>query len=211
MRNRRGSFAAALDKAAQERMREVHRRIDKEIQRAAQQAGAARRPGEGNDAVATAEQADTITIIVPGTPQPGGSKRAFAYQVKGAINHKTGGPLYRASVTEDNVKSSDWRATVRHMASIQCRQPLQGPLAVSFFFRVARPRGHFNAKGMVTPGKPAFPDVRPDTTKLMRSTEDALKGIVWADDCQVVKQYACKDYGMPTGCVITVRRLPARS
>jgi Holliday junction resolvase RusA-like endonuclease len=40
---------------------------------------------------------------------------------------------------------------------------------------------------------------KPDTTKLLRATEDALRGIAWADDNQVCEQHAFKLYGMRPG------------
>jgi Holliday junction resolvase RusA-like endonuclease len=52
--------------------------------------------------------------------------------------------------------------------------------------------------------------VAPDTTKLVRSTEDALKGICWRDDSQVVYQVASKEYaargGIP-GADIKIERM----
>jgi len=46
-------------------------------------------------------------------------------------------------------------------------------------------------------GKRVFPASRPDLTKLIRSVEDALTGILWRDDAQVISQVALKRYAMP--------------
>jgi Holliday junction resolvase RusA-like endonuclease len=37
----------------------------------------------------------------------------------------------------------------------------------------------------------------PDLTKLMRSTEDALTGILWVDDARITDQHARKRYCEP--------------
>jgi Holliday junction resolvase RusA-like endonuclease len=39
---------------------------------------------------------------------------------------------------------------------------------------------------------PTLHTQKPDTTKLIRCTEDALQGVCWHDDCQVVSQQATK-------------------
>jgi Holliday junction resolvase RusA-like endonuclease len=38
---------------------------------------------------------------------------------------------------------------------------------------------------------------RPDATKLWRPTEDALTGIVWRDDSQIIRQLVRKRYCGP--------------
>ena len=57
---------------------------------------------------------------------------------------------------------------------------------------------------------PFYHTTKPDALKLARSTEDALTGIVWADDAQtavleISKRYA--DAGEPCGCQIVIQTL----
>jgi len=120
--------------------------------------------------------------FTPGIPRPGGSKRAF-------VNPKTG----RAIVTEDCKRSKDWRACVALAGREHFEKPLLGPLRVSFEFHFLRPKGHYGKKG-VRPSAPTYPAVRPDVSKCIRSTEDALTGIAWRDDSQIVQQVAVKVY-----------------
>lgn len=146
----------------------------------------------------------TFRIVVPGIPQPGGSKKGFV------VNDKYTGKA-RAVVTEDNKKSKPWRNDVQWMAKLVMKAgPLRGPLAVEFVFILARPKGHLGARGL-RPSAPPYPDVKPDTTKLTRSTEDALKGIAWVDDSQIVDQHARKIYAAPgcsmLGAIITITSL----
>jgi Holliday junction resolvase RusA-like endonuclease len=70
-----------------------------------------------------------------------------------------------------------------------------------------RPKGHYKGGKYGTALKanaPPFPTVRPDATKLIRPAEDALKGILWRDDSQIVTQAATKRYGDQAGCRIRV-------
>jgi len=133
-----------------------------------------------------------IHFWVPGVPQPGGSKRAF-------VNRKTGRPI----ITEDNTRSKDWRTAVAFMAAEVIKEPLTGPLSVRFEFLLLRPRGHYGKRG-VRSSAPEYPAVRPDVSKLVRPTEDALKGIAWHDDSQIVSQEASKRYALTAGAWITI-------
>jgi Holliday junction resolvase RusA-like endonuclease len=138
----------------------------------------------------------TISFFVPGLPAPGGSKRAF---VVGD----------RAVVTEDCKRSKPWRSQVAAVANdAHAGPPLDGALSVRLEFVVARPRGHFGTGrnvDKVKPSAPAFPTVKPEVLKLARSTEDALTGTLWRDDCLTVRLVLAKRYGDKPGCLVTVR------
>ena len=128
-----------------------------------------------------------IEFQVHGKPKPGGSKKAFYIK-----------KLNRTVVTEA-CKNQDWKNAVA-AAGIQAMQDhkiFDEPLDVQFLFRFDRPKSHFgtgkNAKKL-KPSAPEYPAVRPDTTKLIRSTEDALTGIVWKDDSLIVFQHGTKGY-----------------
>jgi len=143
-----------------------------------------------------------IRFFVPGIPKPGGSKRAF-YIPK----------IKRAVVTEDCKGSKDWRAVVALFGSMSVKEPLSGPLDVRYSFYFPRPRGHYGSgrnSALLKPSAPARHIVKPDLTKIIRSTEDALKGIAWGDDNQVCYQEARKGYVEPLchpqpGCLIEIR------
>jgi crossover junction endodeoxyribonuclease RusA len=139
----------------------------------------------------------SIVFFVPGIPAPGGSKKAFV--VAG-----------RARIVEDSKRNADWRASVALTGSRAITEPLAGPLSVDFEFVMPRPRSHFgsgkNAERL-KPSAPHWHTVKPDRTKLMRSTEDALTAIAWRDDTQIVHGVTTKTYGDRPGCYITIRRL----
>jgi Holliday junction resolvase RusA-like endonuclease len=77
-------------------------------------------------------------------------------------------------------------------------------------FHFLRPRSHYRTgrnAALLRGDAPAYPAGRPDLTKLVRAAEDALKGVVWADDGQVVGQGNRKVYGEKPGVRICVRRV----
>lgn len=136
-----------------------------------------------------------ISFFVPGCPQPGGSKKGF-------VNPKNG----RVIITEDNVRSKDWRASVAQAAYENFPKPLEGALHVIFEFYLQRPKGHFGKKGL-RQSAPLFPTTRPDVLKLSRVTEDAMKGISFRDDSQIVMETLTKLYGERIGARITIHEL----
>lgn len=141
-------------------------------------------------------------FFVPGIPKPGGSKKAFRHAKTGKI-----------IVTDSCKGNKDWRAVVALAATEAFREgPLTGPLQVEFGFCLLRPKGHFGTgkrAAEIRSSAPTYPTVKPDTTKLIRSTEDAMTGIVWRDDSQIVIQHGTKVYSDRAGCLVTVRELDA--
>ncbi|HSS55517.1 MAG TPA: RusA family crossover junction endodeoxyribonuclease [Gaiellales bacterium] len=141
-----------------------------------------------------------VVVFVPGHPKPAGSKRVFMVAKAGAAP--------RPVVTDDSgAKGRDWRASIQHaIAAVFQGPPLTGPLELSCYFTVARPRGHSGKRGLL-PSAPSYPTTRPDITKLLRAVEDAATGLLWADDAQIVTQSAAKRYGARPGVVIHCRPL----
>ena len=96
-----------------------------------------------------------------------------------------------------------WEHTVRLYA--QQNPPervLLGPLRMDVDFALHRPKSR--------PKRCRFPDRRPDRTSLLRAAEDALSGIVFQDDKQVVQGNTTKTYaplGLPTGVYIVVEEI----
>jgi Holliday junction resolvase RusA-like endonuclease len=151
------------------------------------------------------ESERTLAFCVYGVPQPAGSKRAFQNKTTGRI-----------VVVDDAKGSRPWKQEVAETAR-QCVQTYgwpaayRGPVSLDVTFVLPRPKGHHGTgrnDGMVKRGAPAWPAVKPDTTKLFRAVEDALTGIVYYDDALVVQQRAWKRYGTPARVEVSVRVLP---
>jgi crossover junction endodeoxyribonuclease RusA len=138
-----------------------------------------------------------VVIRVVGTPAPQGSHRAF-------VNRRTG----RAVVTDDSPATRPWRTDVRAAAMEAMERPMTGPIMLRLLFLFVRPKAH-RGKGGLLPSAPRHKVTRPDLDKVQRSTLDALTGIAYLDDAQVVAIFASKawaDIDMP-GAVITIEPL----
>ena len=144
-----------------------------------------------------------LTFTAIGRPQPAGSKRAFPI--------RRGGVVTGVATTEDNLKSRPWKDSVAAAAMDALPagrdELLTGPLELTIDFYLARHAGHYGSgrnREIVKASAPAWPTTRPDATKLTRAVEDALTGLVWRDDAQVVLQVVRKLYGTPERAEVTV-------
>lgn len=128
-----------------------------------------------------------VGFTVYGTPAPAGSKKGF-------VNRKTG----RVIITDDAKNSRPWKAQISDKAAeAMAGAPLlDGPVVLHLLFVVTRPKGHTGKRGLL-PSAPAHPTTRPDVLKLARAVEDALSGIVYRDDAQIVAELLVKEYGEP--------------
>jgi len=130
----------------------------------------------------------TLTFFVPGTPRPGGSKKPFRIPTTGQI-----------VLTDAGKYTKEWRAVVTHeaFAAAGGRPLLSDALNLDVIFFLRRPKGHFGSgknAGVLKASARPYPISKPDATKLVRALEDAMTGIVWRDDAQVVDQRARKLY-----------------
>lgn len=141
-----------------------------------------------------------ITFFAPGKPEPAGSKRAFVL--------KGGAHAGRAIITDANAKSKPWQQTVKHAAMLAYQgEPMTGPLQLDVTFTIVRPQGHFGSGKnayKVKDSAPAFPTSKPDVLKLARGLEDALTGIIYVDDSQIVSEHLFKVYGTRPGAEVSI-------
>lgn len=140
----------------------------------------------------------TVTFEVPGHCKPAGSKRFVT-------NKYTG----RGYVIDANPKAADWKSDVAAVAKASFKGPLLTvALCASFEFFVPRPDCHYGSGKNVLKlkaGAPQWPAKKPDVLKLARGIEDALSGIIYRDDCQIVKEILTKDWAATKEAFIGVR------
>lgn len=143
---------------------------------------------------------EVILFWVPGLPKPGGSKT-----FKG-LSRRTGRAIL---VDASGAAGKNWRAVVGWTGTQHApAEILSGPLEVWFLFVMPRPKYHYKKDGSLKLPAPNGHTVAPDCTKLIRSTEDALKNIIWRDDSQICVQHGSKVYGDKPGCHVKIKQLP---
>lgn len=123
-------------------------------------------------------------FAVYGIPGPQGSKRFVGTSKSG-----------RGIMIESSAKVKPWREAVVAAArrAKGDNPPLDGPLVVSMVFTLPKPAS-------APKRRRSYPCRKPDLSKLIRSTEDALTDAgIWADDSRVIeyqraaKVFPCED------------------
>lgn len=117
--------------------------------------------------------------------------------MKGFVLPGKGGAKPRAILTSNNPKMKPYRQELTHSAMAEIRErgmvsPLAGkhvPVELILDFYFAKPES--------CPKKRTRIVVKPDMDKVIRATADALTGILYADDAQIVELSARKHYGTP--------------
>ena len=146
-----------------------------------------------------------IRFTAIGKPQPAGSK-------SGAPIRRRNGSI-GVAMRDSNPKAKPWQAIVANAArEAYSGDLLRGPLFVRMKFFLPRPKGHYGTgKNAATlkASAPRHPTKKPDALKLARGTEDALTGVVYADDSQIVSERLVKRYGEPARVEIEIRELEA--
>jgi Holliday junction resolvase RusA-like endonuclease len=149
-------------------------------------------------------------IEVYGVAKPGGSKKAFKHPKTGQI-----------IVTDmSGAAGKTWRSDVQsaatpHFVDQETGEFLTetGPLEVEITFWRARPKSHYGTgknRDLVKDTAPAYPTVKPDVDKLSRAVLDALTGIAWKDDAQVISKSVRKRYDHGDRTEIRIFRLASQ-
>jgi Holliday junction resolvase RusA-like endonuclease len=140
----------------------------------------------------------TITFNVIGTPVAQGSMKALGRSNAGhtIITHSNHATL------------KPWRSEVAAaaLAARPDQWPLTTAITLSITFRFPRPAGHYRKDGTLKPAAPQHKTTKPDTDKLIRSILDALAGILYNGDQQVININAQKRFivsGEAPGALIT--------
>lgn len=146
-----------------------------------------------------------IELFVPGIARTAGSKSAF--------KDKFG----KVHLTHAGKYSKGWMDSVKWFAMKEYGERhvlLLCPIFLKLIFYRKRPDGHFRtgkyAGQLKDSKKHEQPTSKPDLDKLNRAISDALTGIVFKDDSQVVKLESTKLYCGPEdkmGVFITIDSL----
>lgn len=150
-----------------------------------------------------------IAFTVHGVARPAGSKRGFVPLDKNKNPYRRANGGVAVQIVDSNPNVKEWQAAVRSAAHEAFRgDVLRGPIRLTLTFYRLRPKGHYSTakatKGHIKPGVDPFPLAKPDVLKLARGVEDALTGVVWADDAQIVDERLGKEWGATARCDVVI-------
>lgn len=134
---------------------------------------------------------ERIAFEVRGNPVSEGSTRVWMVKGKPITTHGSKG-------------LGAWRRVVADMAQQYAPdEPWDGPVAVVLLFTRSRPKSEPKRRR-------TWPDRKPDLDKWIRAVLDALTGVIFNDDGQVVEIRATKEWGAP-GVTVVVERVDANT
>ena len=140
-----------------------------------------------------------IDVFVPGIPKGQPRPRAFAIHGKAR--------MYDAGTAEA------WKGAIA--AVVIPDAPIIGPVSVSIFHYMPRPKAHFytgKRAGQLRENAPTMHTGTPDIDNLVKAALDALTQVsLWRDDSQVCALTTSKRYGYPTGARIIIREMTTES
>lgn len=136
-----------------------------------------------------------VTVTIPGPPIGKGRPR-FS---------RASGHAFTPSPTRNR------EAYIRMLATEEMagREPMTGPIAVVLLAAFEPPASWSKVKRLKAIGGNLAPTGRPDLDNLLKLATDALNGIVFRDDAQIISVQATKTYAPRGLMVVTVRGLEA--
>ena len=147
-----------------------------------------------------------LRFAVDMKPQPRGSKKALQLPHQ-AFPH----------VVDTNEKESKaYMQAIGLLARREVAEPTSCPVLLHLRFRLARPAGHYLRGGDLSAEgrRRQSPAVKPDVNKLARGVQDALSGVAYLDDSQVIQIVESKTYvpqrGDPERTLIAVYHDPTQ-
>lgn len=140
-----------------------------------------------------------ITFAVLGPPQ--GKARARVVNRHGKSNAFT--PR----------RTEDYEATIAGQAqqAMAGCLPLDGPILITLAAEYPIPTTWAKWKQDAAIGGDLLPTVKPDLDNVVKAVKDALSGVCWRDDTQVVSAQTSKRYGVQPKLVVGVVPLPCLS
>lgn len=144
----------------------------------------------------------SIPVVIVGLPVPKGRGRAF--------KTKSGGiAVYTPA------KTLNWENTARMEAKLVMRSlkrsMLEGPVKVEIFVYMEIPKSWSPWKREAALKGVIVPACYPDLDNVEKAAMDAMNGIVWKDDSQVVEKYSMKVYREIPAVAITIIPIPLLS
>lgn len=137
---------------------------------------------------------DPVTFQLAGHPQGKGRARSFIHPHSGRL------------VTTTPPKTRSYESMIRGAAmdAMGDRPPLECPVRVTLtaFFDIPKSFSRLKRSAAITGEiKPAK---KPDIDNIIKAWVDAMNGVVFKDDCQIVRGEYAKVYGPAPMVVVTV-------
>ena len=149
-------------------------------------------------------QGKSIVFTVPGIPVAKGRARSFVRN--GHVAHYT---PEKTVLYENLVKMAAQIAM--GFSVLDPHKPLDPPIdgacELHLTLHMPIPASWSTKKRLAALSGLILPTVKPDTSNVLKAIEDALNGVVWVDDKQVVDHHIRRRYSDTPKAIVDVRRI----
>lgn len=129
------------------------------------------------------------SIMIPGDAVPQGRPRVV----------RIGG----RTIAYDPPKSKAYKARVRQYAARNApKEPLEGAVTLGVQIFRSVPKSWSKKKHEAAYAGLIWPTTKPDVSNIVKGIEDALNGIWYKDDSQIVHEYSMKQYAREPGVIV---------
>ncbi len=130
-----------------------------------------------------------IEFVVPGEPQAKGRPRFFPIRTKA-------GRTFGRAVTPDKTRSYETFIKELFVMAYPGFVPMEGPLSMTIEAFLGIPKSASKTKREAMEGRTIVPEKRPDLDNLMKAAADALQGLAFRNDSQIVEAAIRKRYSI---------------
>lgn len=151
-------------------------------------------------------RADELPPHIRAQVEGGGARSAITVTIDGDPVAKGRPRVTRAGIAFTPAKTRAFEAHARMAAQIAMdgRDPIEGPVAVVVVAVMPIPMSYSRKKAEAALAGATRPAKRPDIENVAKAAFDALNGIVYRDDSQIVEMVARKVYGLRPRVEVTV-------
>ena len=104
-------------------------------------------------------------------------------------------------------KTRNYEALLKDAAieAMGSSEPLETPVSLYLYIRVPIPKSFSKKKVQDCLNGSEQPMKKPDSSNVLKSVEDAMNGVVYRDDCQIVNFHVTKVYSSQSGIDVCVK------
>jgi hypothetical protein len=134
-----------------------------------------------------------ITFTVPGPPHGKGRPR-FARRGNFVS-------------TYTDAKTASYEDQVQHYAkqAMGSSKPLETAVVLYLHIRLPVPPSYSKKRTEACLGGLEWPCKKPDSSNILKSVEDAMNGVVFHDDCQIIDHFMTRVYASEAGVDILIK------
>ena len=104
-------------------------------------------------------------------------------------------------------KTRNYEALLKEAAieAMGSSEPLETPVSLYLYIRVPIPKSFSKKKVQECLNGSEQPIKKPDSSNVLKSVEDAMNGVVYKDDCQIINHHITRVYSTLSGVDICVK------